>query len=215
MMHAGRVLAQGPPAELVKERKAKTLEEAFIGYLEEAAEKSPITPASASESVDTGGPQATHASETPSKFSIGRIWAFARREAVELQHDSVRLAFAVLGPLLLMVVFGYGISLDVDHLTFAVLDLDGTPASRVYADSFRGSYYFDEKPPLSGYHQMDRRLRNGELRLAIEIPTGFQKDTQRGRQPEVNAVLDAAVPFRAETARSYVEGVHDQYLARA
>jgi ribosome-dependent ATPase len=215
MMHAGRVLAQGPPAELVKERKAKTLEEAFIGYLEEAAEKSPITPASTAESVDTGGPHATHASETPSKFSIGRIWAFARREAVELQHDSVRLAFAVLGPLLLMIVFGYGISLDVDHLAFAVLDLDGTPASRLYADSFRGSYYFDEKRPLSGYHQMDRRLRNGELRLAIELPTGFQKDLQRGRQPQVNAVLDAAVPFRAETARSYVEGVHDQYLARA
>ncbi|MGO9061473.1 MAG: ribosome-associated ATPase/putative transporter RbbA [Candidatus Binataceae bacterium] len=214
MMHAGRVLAQGPPAELVKERKAKTLEEAFIGYLEEAAEKSSITPASASESLDASGPHATHASETPSKFSIGRIWAFARREAVELQHDSVRLAFAVLGPLLLMIVFGYGISLDVDHLAFAVLDLDGTPASRLYADSFRGSYYFDEKPPLSGYQQMDRRLRNGELRLAIEIPTGFQKDLQRGRQPQVNAVLDAAVPFRAETARSYVEGVHDQYLAR-
>ena len=165
--------------------------------------------------METGGPPKTEAPETPSKFSIGRIWAFARREAVELQHDSVRLAFAVLGPLLLMIVFGYGISLDVDHLAFAVLDLDGTPASRLYADSFRGSYYFDEKPPLSGYHQMDRRLRNGELRLAIEIPTGFQKDLQRGRQPEVNVALDAAVPFRAETARSYVEGVHDQYLARA
>ena len=216
MMHAGKVLAQGPPAQLVAERKAKSLEEAFIGYLEEAAEKSPITSAAVTpESVETGGPPKTEAPETPSKFSIGRIWAFARREAVELQHDSVRLAFAVLGPLLLMIVFGYGISLDVDHLAFAVLDLDGTPASRLYADSFRGSYYFDEKPPLSGYHQMDRRLRNGELRLAIEIPTGFQKDLQRGRQPEVNVALDAAVPFRAETARSYVEGVHDQYLARA
>ena len=74
----------------------------------------------------------THADETPSRFSIGRVWAFARREAVELQHDSVRLAFAVLGPILLMIVFGYGISLDVDHLPFAVLDSDGTPASRDY-----------------------------------------------------------------------------------
>jgi ribosome-dependent ATPase len=214
MMHAGRVLAQGPPAQLVAERKAKSLEEAFIGYLEDAAEKSAAPAPATSESVETGGPPKTEAPETPSKFSIARVWAFARREAVELQHDSVRLAFAVLGPLLLMIVFGYGISLDVDHLAFAVLDLDGTPASRLYADSFRGSYYFDEKTPLSGYHQMDRRLRNGELRLAIEIPTGYQKDLQRGRQPQVNAILDAAVPFRAETARSYVEGVHDQYLAR-
>src|SRR5215471_8082332 len=142
MMHAGKVLAQGPPAQLVAERKAKNLEDAFIGYLEEAAEKA-ITTSAPSERAELAGPQ-THGEETPSRFSLGRIWAFARREAVELQHDSVRLAFALLGPILLMIVFGYGISLDVDHLPFAVLDQDGTVASRDYADSYRGSYYFVE-----------------------------------------------------------------------
>jgi ribosome-dependent ATPase len=214
MMHAGRVLAQGPPAQLVAERKAKTLEEAFIGYLEEAAEKAPVPAAAAASSqpaeISAGPP--SHGAEAPSKFSFGRIWAFARREAVELQHDRVRLAFAVFGPLLLMIVFGYGISLDVEHLPFAVLDSDGTPASRQYIDSFRGSKYFDETRPLPGYAELDRRLRNGELRLAIEIPPKFQSDLQRGRQPEVRTLLDAAVPFRAETARTYVEAAHDQYL---
>jgi len=212
MMHAGKVLAQGPPAQLVAERKAKDLEDAFIGYLEEAAEKSNVT-SETSEPAETSGP-ATHAGETPSKFSLGRVWAFARREAVELQHDSVRLAFAVLGPILLMIVFGYGISLDVEHLPLAVLDFDGTPASRDYIDSFRGSIYFDEKAPIPNYQELDRRLRNGELRVALEIPPSFQKDLQRGRQPEVSAFLDAAVPFRAETARGYVESVHDQYLTQ-
>src|SRR5260370_4058644 len=100
-----------------------------------------------------------------------------------------------------MIVFGYGISLDVDQLPFAVLDSDGTPASRDYVDSFRGSYYFVENSPLANYSELDRRLRNGELRLALELPTGFQKDLQRGRQPEVNVFIDAAQPFRAETAR--------------
>jgi ABC-type multidrug transport system ATPase subunit/ABC-type multidrug transport system permease subunit len=214
MMHAGRVLAQGPPAQLVAERKAKTLEEAFIGYLEEAAERSPLA-AGRSEAVEMSAePPVIHAAQAPSKFSLARIWAFARREAVELQHDRVRLAFAVFGPLLLMVVFGYGISLDVEHLPFAVLDQDGTTASRLYIDSFRGSKYFDEKSPLPGYHELDRRLRNGELRLAIEIPSKFQSDLRRGRQPEVRTLLDAAVPFRAETARTYVEAAHDQYVAQ-
>jgi ribosome-dependent ATPase len=131
-----------------------------------------------------------------------------------LLHYSVRLAFAVLGPILLMIVFGYVISLDVEHLPFAVLDFDGTPASRDYIDSFRGSIYFDEKAPIPNYLELDRRLRNGELRIALEIPPAFQKDLQRGRQPEVSAFLDAAVPFRAETARGYVESVHDQYLTK-
>ena len=95
-----------------------------------------------------------------------------------------------------------------------MLDSDGTPVSRDYVDSFRGSYYFVENSPIANYSELDRRLRNGELRLALELPTGFQKDLQRGRQPDVNVFIDAAQPFRAETARGYVESVHDQYQTR-
>ena len=218
MMHAGKVLAQGPPAELVKERKAENLEAAFIGYLEEAAAKSSPAASAATESAaaevpKTEGP-VTHADPRAGKFTFKRTWAFARREAVELWHDRVRLAFAVLGPVLLMTVFGYGISLDVDHLPFAVFDQDNTSASRDYADSYRGSYYFTEKSPLYSYTDVDRRLRNGELRIALEIPSGFQRDLSRARQPQVNVFLDAAIPFRAETALGYIEGVHDQYQTR-
>ena len=223
MMHAGKVLAQGPPAQLVAERKAKNLEQAFIGYLEDAAARAasrastapaatPATPEPPA-TANPGNP-ASHTDAKPSKLSVGRIWAFARREAVELLHDQVRVIFAVFGPIVLMAVFGYGISLDVDHLPFAVLDADGTPDSRLYADIFRGSYYFEEKKPLPNYDELNRRLRNGELRIALDIPAGFQNDLRRGRQPEVNAILDAAVPFRAETARSYVENVHKQYQTR-
>jgi len=142
------------------------------------------------------------------------VWAFARREAVELQHDRVRLAFAVLGPILLMIVFGYGISLDVNHLPFAVLDSDDTVNSRLYADNFRGTQYFDERPPIYSYGELNRRLRNGELRLAVEIPAGFERDMQRGRQPEVNALVDGAQPFRGETTRGYVESTHNLYVSR-
>jgi len=225
MMHAGKVLAQGPPAELVAERKAKNLEEAFIGYIEEAA-KDPNARDKKMAGTDAATPapaaaaawdptQKSDPTKTAGRFTWGRTWAFARREAVELMHDRVRLAFAVLGPILLMTVFGYGISLDVNHLTFSVLDFDGSKASRLYADGFRGPwYYFVEKPPLQNYQQLDRRLRDGELRFALEIPSGFQRDLERGRQPEIAAYIDAAVPFRAETTRSYIEGVHNQYNTR-
>ena len=217
MMHSGKVLAQGPPAELVKERKAKNLEDAFIGYLEEAAEKSGTkSAATATETAAAAAAAAEgHAGETvdtrAGRFSLSRVWAFARREAIELRHDTVRLAFAVLGPLLLMIVLGYGISLDVDHLTFSVLDFDGTQASRTYADAYRGSYYYSERAPITNNTELDRRLRDGELRFALEIPPGFEKDLARGAQPTVAAYFDAAMPFRAETARNYVESTHDQY----
>src|SRR5215470_12259936 len=226
MMHAGKVLAQGPPAQLVAERKAKNLEEAFIGYLEDAAKDpnardilaaaKPATEAAAFAEAPTpaSAAAATHAHAVSSRFSLGRVWAFARREAVELQHDRVRLAFAVLGPILLMIVFGYGISLDVNHLPFSVLDSDDTVSSRLYADSFRGTQYFDERPPIYSYGELNRRLRNGELRLAVEVPAGFERDMQRGRQPEVNALVDGAQPFRGETTRGYVEATHNLYVQR-
>jgi ribosome-dependent ATPase len=210
MMHAGRVLAQGPPARLVEERKAQSLEDAFIGYLEEAAQKPMVPP----ETAPSAPPAETHAEappDTSGRFSLGRVWAFARRETVELLRDNIRIAFALLGPILLMVVFGYGISLDVDHLPFAVLDFDNSPASRDYVDSFRGSYYFVEHPPLTSYDNLDYRLRDGELRFALEIPSGFERDLMRGRKPEVVAYIDAAIPFRAELTRNYVQKVNLLY----
>jgi len=220
MMHAGKVLAQGPPADLVRERRAKNLEEAFIGYLEEAGKKAAASSPSAAAAPEApaaappGGPT-TDTSAMAGKFTWGRTWAFARREAVELWHDRVRVAFAVLGPILLMTVFGYGISLDVNHLPWAVFDSDATQGSRLYADGYRGTpYYFVEKPPIYSYEELDRRLRNGELRLALEIPSGFQRDLTRGAQAQVSVYLDAAVPFRAETTRSYAEGIHNLYNTR-
>src|SRR5262249_49143824 len=118
MMHQGRVLAQGKPADLVRERNAENLEAAFIGYLEEAAEKQAAiggvqpgtAPAPAVAAAPAAGLAAVQTEHKEGRFSIARIWAFARREAIELKHDTVRLAFAIIGPLLLMGVFGYGIS---------------------------------------------------------------------------------------------------------
>jgi ABC-type multidrug transport system ATPase subunit/ABC-type multidrug transport system permease subunit len=212
MMHQGKVLAQGPPAQLVAERKAKNLEAAFIGYLEDAAAKS-APPAAAAEPAEVAKAAETesHIDARPGKFSPWRVWAFARREAIELSHDTVRLAFAVLGPILLMIVFGYGISLDIEHVAFGVLDFDGTHASRAYADTFRGSIYYDEKKPITDYDELNRRLRNGELRFGLEIPSGFEKSLNQGRQPAALAHVDAAVPFRAETVRDYVENTTSQY----
>ena len=214
MMHRGRVLAQGPPAALVEQRQAPSLEAAFIGYLEDEAASTAGPPVEApveAPASEAASEFESHGEDKAGRFSFSRVWAFARREAIELRHDSVRLAFAVLGPLLLMVVFGYGISLDVEHLTFAMMDADNTAASRSYADAYRGSVYYDERDPITSYTELDRRLRNGELRFALEIPPGFEQDLQQGRQPRVSSFFDAAVPFRAETARGYVEGTHGLY----
>jgi ribosome-dependent ATPase len=146
-------------------------------------------------------------------FSAVRLRALVKRESLEVRRDPVRLAFALLGPLLLMIVFGYGISFDVENLSYAVLDHDRSPESRAYLENFAGSRYFREQAPLLDYAALERRLASGSLKVAIEIPPRFGKDLKRGRSPEVGVWVDGANPFRAEVSRGYVEGVHQAYLA--
>jgi ribosome-dependent ATPase len=216
LMHAGRVLASDTPAALMQASEAKTLEEAFIGYLEEAEGVAPKTRTAATEPAPAAAPAAIARGPAPtSAFSFRRAWAYARREAIEIRRDPIRLAFALLGPLILMVVFGYGISFDVEHLPYAVLDRDQTPESRAYFESYAGSRNFELRPPIRDAAELERRMRNGELKLAIEIPSDFGKDLKRSRQPEVGAWVDGGMPFRAESSRGYVQGAHLTYLAES
>jgi len=131
---------------------------------------------------------------------------------MELRRDPIRLAFATLGPIILMVVFGFGITFDVERLTYATLDRDRSPESRAYLENFSSSRYFTTRAPIVDDADLEKRLRSGELRLVVEIPPGFGRDLQRGRSPEVAVWLDGAFPFRAETTQGYVEGVHERFL---
>ena len=219
LMHAGRVLAQGTPAELVAASGTASLEAAFIRALEDAqagpgqaSTKAPATAttdAAALAGLAAGGEElrAGHG------FSLRRLLTFAWREALELRRDPIRLAFALLGTLLLMLVMGYGISLDVEDLPYAVLDLDRTPESRAYLDSFKGIRELAERAPATSSGDIDARLLAGELSFALELPPGFGAELRAGRRPEVGVRLDGAIPFRAETARGYLLGIHAGFLA--
>ncbi|WLG50659.1 ribosome-associated ATPase/putative transporter RbbA [Pseudomonas sp. FP1742] len=208
LMHAGKVLACDTPAALQQQFNGQTLEAAFVTCLEQA--QSPVATAAPPAPGDTTLAPATSMKDR--RFSFGRLRALASREGKELLRDRVRLAFALLGAMLMMVIFGYGISLDVEKLAFAVYDQDQTPQSRAYLEAFRGSRYFDEQPPISDAAQLHRRLQRSEIKLALEVPSGFGRDLFAGRQPAVAAWLDGGMPFRAETSRNYVEAVHQANL---
>jgi ribosome-dependent ATPase len=219
-MHQGRVLAVGAPKALVKERGSATLEDAFISYLEEAGGKDkkpePPKPAAApAEKVYSQEPAPaiqTAASQSSRLFDPRRLWAYARRETMELVRDPIRLAFAFIGPVVLMIAMGFGITFDVENLKYAALDQDQTPESRRLLESFSGSHYFSEQRPISSVEELERRMRSGELAVAIEIPDGFGRDVATVRSPEVAFWIDGAMPFRGETAKGYVTGLTMRYM---
>ncbi|OJB08097.1 multidrug ABC transporter ATP-binding protein [Burkholderia ubonensis] len=221
LMHAGRVLASAAPAELVRQRGAATLEEAFIGYLvdaQRAGDAPQAAPDDASWNAggdaggDAGAPPSIAAARPAPRFSLARAGSYTWREVLELRRDPVRATLALLGSLVLMCVISIGISLDVDNLTFAVLDRDQTMLSQGYTQNIAGSRYFVQRDALTGYDDLDRRMRSGQLSLAIEIPPDFARDVARGRRVQIGMWIDGAMPLRAETIRGYVAGMHENWL---
>ena len=208
LMHAGKVLAVGTPEELRVNRNATNLEGAFLSYLEEASAELAAT----SVDANTLPPASAPVGHDNLGASCRRIWAFAYREMRELMRDRVRLAFALLGPLLLLMTFGYGITFDVENLSFAVLDRDQSIDSRQLIEAFDGSRYFRDRGMLASEADIDRALRAGDVRMAISIPPDYGRDLINGRKPEIAFFLDGAMPFRAETTRNYAEGIVLSYV---
>jgi ribosome-dependent ATPase len=217
LMHAGRVLVSDTPAAIVAERGARNLEEAFIRYLEDAAvgrERQVPAPQPSRPSPPRGPTPRGQAQPGGAGgfLNLRRLFSYTRREAFELLRDPVRLALAALGSILLMLVLGYGVSMDVENLSFAVLDHDQTSVSRDYVLNLSGSRYFRERTPIADYAELDQRMRAGALSLALEIPPGFARDLAHGSPVEIGAWIDGAMPAQAETARAYVQGMHEHWL---
>jgi len=216
LMHAGHVLESASPAEIIRKRGAATLEEAFIGYLKEA-DGDAIDGAQGTPEVDVprlDRPAPSNSLRARISRSLARMYSYQWRESLELRRDPVRGALALVGSLLLMVVMGYGISMDVSSLRFAVLDRDQTTLSRDYILNLAGSQYFSERPAIASYAELDQRMRSGELSLAIEIPSGFARDVARGQAVQIGAWVDGAMPQRAETVVGYAQGMHQQWYVQ-
>ena len=211
LMHAGRVLTSDTPQAIIEAHGTETLEEAFIDCLMQAGGGAEHD-VQAHLATDDNTPAAPRDSRW--RRSLRRLFSYAWRESLELQRDAVRGALALLGSLMLMFVMGYGISMDVEDLRFAVLDHDQTSLSRDYALQLSGSRYFIEQPPLTDDADMDHRLRSGEISLALEIPAGFAQRVNRGETAEIGAWIDGAMPQRAETVSGFVQGMHQYWLVQ-
>ena len=214
LMHAGKVLVSDTPAAIVEQRGAADLEEAFVEYLVEAIDGEAGGKAAESAPPDLAPVIAEYNPHAARRRFLDprHIMSYARREALELRRDPIRASFAFIGSLVLLFVLGYGISMDVKDLPFAVLDHDQTTLSRDYTLDISGSTYFTDRPPIASHAELDRRMRNGELSLAIEIPPGFARDVTAGRDVGIGAWIDGSMPSRAETAQGYVQGLHAHWL---
>ncbi len=142
---------------------------------------------------------------------LERVPAIARKEIRELRRDPIYLGLAFAIPLMMMLLFGFGLTLDVKHLPLAFEDHDGTPWSRDYRDRFLHSEYFDLAGVLDRHADVEAWLRTGRARVIIEIPPGFGRDLARGRPTSVGVTVDGSFPARAAVITGYVGAINGLY----
>src|SRR5262249_57176490 len=102
---------------------------------------------------------------------LRRMLAYSRNEAIQIMRDPVRLTFAFAGSALLMLVFGFGITTDVEHIRYATFDQDRSPESRAYLEQFAASKrYFTQEPQARSAEDALERLQSDDVALVLEIP---------------------------------------------
>jgi len=211
LMNAGKVLAADAPQKLIEARGAKTLEEAFIEYMEDAIGASAAA-APSEEQMSAGAQPAVaapaQAERTDLALRLGRMLAYSVNETMQILRDPVRLAFAFLGSALLMLVFGFGITTDVEHIRYAAFDLDQTAESRAYLEQFSGTpRYFAQTAPVRSDEEALARLQSDDISLVIEMPPNFGRNLRKSLTPEVLAWVDGANTYRGETVSQYAQAV--------
>ena len=144
-------------------------------------------------------------------MNIERIKAVASKEWIEIIRDRLFFALSFIVPVVLMILFGYGLSFDVENLPFAIIDRDNTALSRDYAFQYIHSRYFDFKGFASGERDLDPLLADNKLRMFIVIPEHFQKRLLEGRPVTVQTHIDGTYPFRANTAKGYVAAINNAF----
>lgn len=142
---------------------------------------------------------------------IQRVKAIAKKELIQIWRDPLSLAMAFLMPVLLLLIFGYAITMDVDRLDTVVYDQDKSSLSRELAARFRESGYFTEGGTVERPGEIDRLLDSGRAQVALWIPVDFSKRLRTGKGAPLQVIVDGSDSNTATIALGYITAVTERY----
>lgn len=147
----------------------------------------------------------------PRSFSWIRLWALVKKEFIHIVRDPRSLAMAFLMPLILLILFGYAITMDIKTLNLVVYDQDKSAASRHYAEGFPASGYFSVAATAENYADVRALLDRGKVHLALVIPPHFARDLEQGRSARVQVLADGSDANTATIALGYAEAITNRF----
>lgn len=140
-----------------------------------------------------------------------RLKAIARKELLHIVRDSRSLALALLLPLVMLLMFGYALSLDVDHISTLIFDRDNSPQSHELVSQFSGSNYFQILGYVKSYREIEHGIDQSKALMAVVIPEKFGGDLLAGREAQVQVLLDGSDSNTASIAQGYVDSLTRNY----
>jgi ABC-2 type transport system permease protein len=143
--------------------------------------------------------------------NLPRIWAIARKEFIHIYRDSRSLALVILMPGLLMMLFGYAVSLDVKNVPMALLDRVQDQESRSFVQRFSASPYFNLRIFAKNEKEVKQLIDKGEVKIGLILPWDFSRTIKAGKKATVQVLLDGTDSNTANIALSYVEAISRQY----
>jgi ABC-2 type transport system permease protein len=162
-----------------------------------------------------GGGDAPGAAGRLPRLSARRLWAMARKEWLHIRRDTRSLAMAFVVPAVMVVMFGYIISFDVNDIRMAVLDRDRTTQSRDLVEAFRSSGYFLVTARLTDDRQISPLLERGDARMVLVIPPGFSRHLAMRQPAPVQALVDGGDANTASIAINYAQAIVTTYSVNA
>ena len=146
-------------------------------------------------------------------MSVRRLWVMARKEVVQILRDPRSLAIVIVMPAILVILFGYGVSLDLKGLPVYVYDQDGSQQSQDLLKRFQSSEYFHVARVVNNYRELTRALDDGSAKMGIVIPWNFSEKLAEGGPIQIQALVDATDDNSANVLMGYTQGVVQEYSA--
>ena len=147
-------------------------------------------------------------------MNFRRLKAVAKKELLHIVRDVRSLYLALALPLIMLLLFGYALTLDVDRIPTYVYDQDRTPESRELIAQFRGSRYFQILGEVNDYKTVDRGIDKSVILLSIVVPHDYARHLLAGEQADVQLLIDGSDSNTAGIALGYAEGLVRTYAAR-
>ncbi len=140
-----------------------------------------------------------------------RVRAVAGKEFLHIRRDPRSLGMGIAIPMLLLILFGFALSLDVEEVPLLVWDQSGTAESRELVSRFTGSRYFSLHGHVESYRPIERAMDRGEVLMALVIPTDFARQLGRGEPTAVQALIEGSDANTAEITSGYARAIIDGY----